>query len=126
MLHIIILCVIPIFLFIYTFSSIHPLYKDIKIFGIAIIFFLFHFKYERFERKNIHTKKKDHLWSLKNYFISCEISIIVFPSPETVGSFPSHFFRYCCTRSLLVNLFSKILLDSASAFALMIFVSASF
>ena len=66
MLHIIILCVIPIFLFIYTFSSIHPLYKDIKIFGIAIIFFMFHFKYERFERKNIHTKKKDHLWSLKN------------------------------------------------------------
>lgn len=65
MLHIIILCVIPIFLFIYTFSSIHPLYKDIKIFGIAIIFFMFHFKYERFERKNIHTKKKDHLWSLK-------------------------------------------------------------
>lgn len=41
MLHIIILCVIPIFLFIYTFSSIHPLYKDIKIFGIAIIFLCF-------------------------------------------------------------------------------------
>lgn len=58
MLHIIILCVIPIFLFIYTFSSIHPLYKHTKIFGIAIIFFMFHFKYERFERKNIHTKKR--------------------------------------------------------------------
>ena len=58
MLHIIILCVIPIFLFIYTFSSIHPLYKHTKIFGIAIIFFMFYFKYERFERKNIHTKKR--------------------------------------------------------------------
>lgn len=58
MLHIIILCVIPIFLFICTFSSIHPLYKHTKIFGIAIIFFMFHFKYERFERKNIHTKKR--------------------------------------------------------------------
>lgn len=77
-------------------------------------------------KEKISIQKKDHFWSLKNYFISCEISIIVFPSPETVGSFPSHFFRYCCTRSLLVNLFSKILLDSASAFALMIFVSASF
>lgn len=126
MLHIIILCVIPIFLFIYTFSSIHPLYKDIKIFGIAIIFLCFTLNMRDLKEKISIQKKKDHLWSLKNYFISCEISIIVFPSPETVGSFPSHFFRYCCTRSLLVNLFSKILLDSASAFALMIFVSASF
>lgn len=125
MLHIIILCVIPIFLFIYTFSSIHPLYKHTKIFGIAIIFLCFTLNMRDLKEK-ISIQKKDHLWSLKNYFISCEISIIVFPSPETVGSFPSHFFRYCCTRSLLVNLFSKILLDSASAFALMIFVSASF
>ena len=125
MLHIIILCVILIFLFIYTFSSIHPLYKHPKIFGIAIIFLCFTLNMRDLKEK-ISIQKKDHLWSLKNYFISCEISIIVFPSPETVGSFPSHFFRYCCTRSLLVNLFSKILLDSASAFALMIFVSASF